>query len=199
MNSLKQFSTLKKYCLSAGGTWAGWLLFMAILYMLAFGPQEILMAKLSREFVSSNEKYALAQIAGRHDTQTHQQGRLDALRQKTASFITPAENAMGLMFHISQLAAEHQLQNFSARDRQLTSLFKEGQTVQITECWQELSFAGDFSHIASFLNSLERNQPVIFIENVEIRRDAQKNPPLEAKALISYLVEKTPEDKKSKP
>jgi hypothetical protein len=201
MKLLKQISALKKYGLIAGGMWTGWLIITAAIYVLVLGPQNTLMAKLNQEFADSNEKYALAQTAGRHDTKTRLDEALKAIRQKTARFIIPAEDATDLMFHISQLAAQYQLQKFSAKDRPLSSFAKDKDDEQskIAENWQELSFSGDFVQIASFLNSLERNQPVIiFIENIAIQRDTQKTSLIEAKVLIAYLVEVS-ENKKSSP
>jgi Tfp pilus assembly protein PilO len=198
MKLLKQISALKKYGLVAGGLWTGWLIITAAIYVLVLGPQNTLMAKLNKEFADSNEKYALAQTAGRHDTKARLNETLKAIHQKTARFIIPAENATDLMFHISQLAAQYQLQNFSAKDRPPSSFVENDEQSKIAESWQELSFSGDFVQIAYFLNNLERNQPVIFIENIDIHRNTQKTSLTEAKVLISYLVEVS-EDKKSNP
>jgi hypothetical protein len=198
MKSLKQISALKKYGLIAGGLWTGWLIITAAIYLLILGPQNTLMAKLNQEFADSNEKYALAQTAGRHDTKTHLNETLKAMHQKTARFIIPAGNATDLMFHISQLAAQYQLQKFSAKDRPPGTFAENDEQSKIVENWQELSFSGDFVQIASFLNTLERNQPVIFIENIDIQRDMQNPSSMQAKVLISYLVEIS-ENKKLSP
>jgi hypothetical protein len=189
MKFLKQISAIKKYGLIAGGLWTVWLIITAAIYALVLGPQNTLMAKLNQEFADSNEKYTLAQTAGRHDTKIHLDESLKAIRQKTARFIIPAENATDLMFHISQLATQYQLQKFSAKDRPIGVFAEDNEKSKVAENWQELSFSGDFIQIASFLNSLERNQPVIFVENIDIHRDSQKISLMEAKVLISYLVE----------
>jgi hypothetical protein len=198
MKFLKQISALKKYGLIAGGMWAGWLIIMAAIYVLVLGPQNTLMAKLNKDFADSTEKYTLAQMAGRRDTKVRLNETLKAIHQKTARFIIPAEDATDLMFHISQLAAQYQLQKFSAKDRPAGAFAEDNEQSKIVENWQELSFSGDFVQIASFLNSLERNQPVIFIENINIQHDTQKASLMQAKVLISYLVEVS-ENKKSKP
>jgi Tfp pilus assembly protein PilO len=198
MKFLKQISALKKYGLITGGMWAGWLIITAAIYVLVLGPQNTLMAKLNKDFAYSNEKYTLAQMAGRRDTKVRLNETLKAIHQKTARFIIPTEDATDLMFHISQLASQYQLQNFSAKDRPLSSFAENDEQSKIAESWQELSFSGDFVQIASFLNNLERNQPVIFVEDIDIRRDTQKTSLMQAKVLISYLVEVS-ENKKPKP
>jgi len=194
MKPIEQLSTLKKYGLSVGGMWGVWLILTGTIYFLVIGPQNTLMAKLSGDFTSSNEEYALAQIAGRQDTKVHIQEKLQAVCQKTSRFVISADNAAGLMFQVSQLAIQNHLRNFSTKARQVASTFKDNECPQITETWQELSFFGDFTQAASFLNSLERIQPVVFIESIEIRHDLRGSPQPEVHVLISYMVGK-PENK----
>jgi hypothetical protein len=201
MKAVKQTSMWKKYGLSVGGTWGAWLILTAAIYFLALGPQNILMARLRKDFVSSSEEYNLAQRAGRPETKAQMEKKLQAAGQKTAYFVVPPENAAALILQISQLAAKHQLKDFTSRAVNISSASINNIDSKITETWLELDFSGSFSAIASLINDLERNDPVVFIENIDIRRGTQKNAPPSASVQISYFtgkeeIKKTDSDSK---
>lgn len=198
MKAVKQNSLWKKYSLCVGGTWGVWLILTAVIYFLALGPQNILMARLQKEFAVSNEEISMAQKAGRPETRANMEQRLQAAAQKTAYFVVAQENTAGLVLQISQLAAKHQLQEFSTRIGTGSSAPKENEKLKITEAWLELAFSGTFPQIASFINSLERNDPVVFIENVDIKRTQRENGLSSASIQISYLTRNS-EIKKTQP
>lgn len=189
MNAVKNNSMWKKYALVAGGTWGLWLALTAIVYFLLLGPQNTLLAKLRKDFVSSNEEYSLAQMAGRPETQNCLEQKAQTLRQKTAYFLVPQDNPGGLILQISQLAARHQLQDFTSRVISSPGSKKTDKS-KITEAWMELNFSGNFPQIASFINSLERNEPVVFIENIIINRGKEADGMPSANVQISYLTQK---------
>jgi hypothetical protein len=191
MKAVNKTPMWKKYGLSVGGTWGVWLLLMAITYFLVIGPQDILMARLSKEFAFSNEEYNLAQSAGKQDVKNRMEQKLQTVLQKTAYFIIPQDNAAELILQISQLAAKQQLQEFATKAANVGFSSGTEDTSQINQAWLELDFKGSFSQMASFLNSLERNDPVVFIENIEMRRNTQANNLPEARVQISYLTGKS--------
>jgi Tfp pilus assembly protein PilO len=190
MKVIKQTSRLKKYGLSVGGTWGVWLILTAAIYVLTLGPQNALMARLQNEFVTSNEDYSLAQTAGRPETKAGMEKKLKDLSQKTAYFVVPPDNTPGLILQISQLAAKNQLQDFTTRMVSSYSNSKENDASNIVEVWLELEFTGGFTQMAAFINALERNDPVVFIENINLRRGTQANALPSATMQISYFTGK---------
>ncbi len=190
MKIVKQTSRLKKYGLSVGGTWGVWLILTAVIYVLTLGPQNALMARLQKEFVSSNEDYSLAQTAGRPETKANMEQKLKDLGQKTAYFVVPPDNAAQLILQISQLAAKNNLQDFTTKRARSFADSKQDDTSSITEAWLELELNGSFPQIAAFINALERNDPVVFIENINLRRGAQANALPSASIQISYFTGK---------
>lgn len=196
MKAVKQISIRKKYGLILGSTWGVWLALTAAIYFLVLGPQNTLMARLKKDFAASNEEVGLAQKAGRSETKVGLQQRLEDVSQKTAYFIVPQENASALLLQISQLAAKHQLKDFTSRIITGSSASRKKEMSKIAEAWIELEFSGSFPQIASFINSLERNDPVVFVENINIRRSSRIDEPPSATVQISYFCGK-PDDKKT--
>jgi hypothetical protein len=189
MKPIKYTSAWKKYGLSVGGTWGVWLIFTAMIYFLVLGPQNILMARLQKEFVSSNENYNLAQTAGRPETRANMEQKLQDISRKAAYFVVPPEKSSELILQISQLAAKQQLQDFTSRTVSVPSVANKNDNATIADTWLELQFAGSFPQIASFINSLERNDPVIFIENMSLHRGTQAATLPTATVQISYFTE----------
>jgi hypothetical protein len=148
------------------------------------------MARLQKEFAASNQDYSLAQKAGRPETRASMEQKLQDVSRKTAYFVVPPEKSSGLILQISQLAATHQLQAFTTRTVNASSASKKNDKSNITNAWLELEFAGSFPQIASFISSLERNDPVVFIENINLRRGTQEDALPTANIQISYFTTK---------
>jgi hypothetical protein len=197
MKAIKQTSGWKKYGMTVGGVWGVWLILTAAIYCFALGPQNVLMARLQKEFVSSNEDYSLAQTAGRPETRAKMEQKLQDVSQKTGYFIVPQEKSSGLLLQISQLASKNQVQEFTSRTVNASSASKKEDQTSITQAWMELEFTGTFPQIASFINSLERNDPVVFVENINLRRGTQQDDLPTATIQISYYTD-APKTEKSK-
>lgn len=189
-------SGLRQYRFWVGGIWGLWLFMAAGLYFLILGPQQILLARQSKDFNISKEQYALAQTAGRKETRSHLDLRLKEETDKSARFVIASETTSGLTLQISQLASQYNLMDFSTKTRDLGSTFGQESKACITDAWLEMSFTCSFNQFIAFLNSLERNQPVVFVESAQITRDTDSQNPPRARVLISYLVD-IPHNKKS--
>ena len=182
-------SALKQYGLLVGCTWGLWVAIVVVAYFLVLGPQQVAVAKLGKEFNISIEQYTMVQTAQRKETKGHIETTLKEQVEKTSRFVVPSDTASGMTLHISQLASEHGLSEFSTKTRELSSTFGTDSKAKITDAWLELSFACTFNQFAAFLNSLERSQPVIFVETAQISRDAEGPDLPRARVLISYLVD----------
>jgi hypothetical protein len=182
-------SAFKQYSLLVSCTWGLWAVMAAAAYFLVLGPQQIAVARLGKEFNISNEQYAMAQTAQRKETKVHIEATLKEQVEKTSRFVVPSDTASAMTLQISQLASEHGLSDFSTKTRELSSTFGTDSKAKITDAWLELTFACSFNQFAAFLNSLERSQPVVFVETAQISRDAEGSDLPRARVLISYLVD----------
>ncbi len=185
-------SAFKQYTLLVSCTWGLWALIAGAAYFLVLGPQQIAVARLEREFHISNEQYAMAQTAQRKETKAHIESILKEQTEKTSRFVVPSDMASGMTVHISQLASEHGLSEFSTKTRELSSTFGTDSKANLTDAWLELTFACSFNQFAAFLNSLERSRPVLFVESAQIIRDTEGSGLPRARVLISYLMDRPP-------
>lgn len=199
MKSRLPKSLLQKYGLALAGVWGVWLAITVLLYSLVLGPQGKLMATLQQTMQTASEDYELAQRARRPETKLRIQERLENATQNLNQFVIGADAASKLTVLISQLAAQQKLADFSVKTREMTPTLDEQNKSGIAEAWLELTFSGPFSQCAAYINALERNQPVIFIESAEIQRNTQITEAPTARVLISYLIDTTRTDTTSLP
>lgn len=189
MKSRLPKSLLQKYGLTIAGVWGVWLTITVLLYSLILGPQGNLMATLQQTMRTAAEDYDLAQRARRPETKLRIQERLENATQNLNKFMIGSDAASKLTVLISQLAAQQNLADFSVKTREMAPTLNEQNKSGIVEAWLELTFSGAFSRCAAYINALERNQPVIFIESAEIQRNTQITEAPTARVLISYLID----------
>jgi hypothetical protein len=192
MKSRLPKSLLQKYGLAVAGVWGVWLAISVLLYLLILGPQGRLMATLQQTMQTATEDHELAQKAHRPETKLHIQERMEKATQNLNQFMIGADAASKLTVLISQLAAQQSLADFSVKTRELPPTFDDPKKSGITEAWLELTFSGPFNQCAAYINALERNKPVIFIESAEIQRNAQTTENPTVRLLISYLIDTNP-------
>ena len=180
---------VKRYLIVAGAVCGLWLALMASAYPLIIQPQSRVLAKVQNDFAASNEQYSLAQTAQREDTKKNMAGKLEDVKELTRMFVINPNESAQLTFKISQLAAQCHLGNFTTKIREMTGTLDEQENHKIGEGWVELSFSATFNQFAAFLNSLERNQPVVFVESAAIKR-SDNGSLHDAKVLVSYLPDK---------
>ena len=178
-----------KYFITVGAVWGLWLLGMALIYLLVIQPQQRTLAEVQKNFAVSNEQYSLAQTAQREDTQRRMAEKLEGVKELVRTFVINPTESSQLTFRISQLAGQCRLGNFTAKVKESVGTLNEQENLKIGEGWVELTFSSTFNQFAAFLNSLETDRPVVFVESAAIKR-SDSGSLHDARVLISYLMDK---------
>jgi len=178
-----------KYFITVGAVWGLWLSGMILTYLLVVQPQHRTLAQVQKDFTVSNEQYNLAQTAQREDTQKHMAEKLEGVREFVRTFVINPTESSQLTFIISQLAGQCRLGNFTTKVKENAGSLNEQENLKIGEGWLELTFSSTFNQFATFLNSLEMNRPVVFVESAAIKR-SDSGSLHDARVLISYLMDK---------
>jgi len=178
-----------KYFITVGAVWGLWLLGMALIYLLVIQPQQRTLAEVQKNFAVSNEQYSLAQTAQREDTQRRMAEKLEGVKELVRTFVINPTESSQLTFRISQLAGQCRLGNFTAKVKESAGTLNEQENLKIGEGWVELTFSSTFNQFAVFLNSLETDRPVVFVESAAIKR-SDSGSLHDARVLISYLMDK---------
>lgn len=190
MKSRLPKSLLQKYLIALAGVWIVFMAITGLLYGLVLSPQSAQLQKLQQLTRSSAEDYELAQQARRPETKRRIQEQLENTIQHIGQFMVSGEAASRLTVLISQLAAQSNLNEFSVKTREIAPTLSQEDAAKVGEVWLELTFDAPFNRCAAYLNALERNNPIIFIESATIQKSSQASEEPAARILISYLIDK---------
>ena len=189
----KKFDIKKnKYLMSLAGTWAGCILFIGAGYGLLHLPKKEVLAQVQRQYTESKEQLETAQMATDPAICQKSKQRCEETTQSIGRYSVPQENVMGVVFEIGKIANELALSEFSSKNQKTQGYPTVGKDAVVTEAWLEVEFKGTFQRFVQFVNRLEQGTPVVFIENVEIRRDENSQNKNDVKMQLSIL---TTEDK----
>jgi hypothetical protein len=160
----------KKYVSRVSLSWGGCLVLFLAVQMLVLGPQGRKRAEMERQLTAKRQMYEGAMTGAREETRSKWKEQIEELENKLHGLAIESEESANLTFDISQLAKDKQAHSFSIRGKDGGF---ESQT-PFSECIDEnrmnVDFAAGFRQFATFLNALERNQPVVFVDKFKMER-----------------------------
>ncbi len=163
----------KKYLTTTGLVWSACFVMFLFAYMLVLSPQRKLRARVEGALTEKKQVYEGALRASREETRVQLNGEIDRLQERLADFVIEFEDSANLTFDISQLAKEKDVGSFSIRGRDRSAVSPILGCESIEDSHIDLSFTGQFGQFAGFLNALERNRPVLFVDTFSITRSDQ--------------------------
>ena len=164
------FRKYKNYFKISGLILAVSLFAFAIVYFLIINPQNKLKKDIKSKLIQSNQDYELAQIAASAKTQELINQEVEVLQNRLQDFVLDYKSAADLTFDISQIADECSISSFSVQSNDMQKSSTTSDPNNIIEKRIKVSFISGFQEFASFLNSIERHQPVLFIHEFMISR-----------------------------
>lgn len=158
----------KKCVVTSGLIWSACAVVLILTYFFVLIPQAEKKAGMEREYAAKSAKYTGALKAEMPQTKLALEQSLLQVREKMGEFVIKAEEVPELCLNLSKVAVEKQLTLFTSR----VSLSKEKTKgwERISENRIDLSFLGEFTAFARFLNALERFTPVVFVDHFTITK-----------------------------
>ena len=173
-----------------GIVWAASLVLFAVVYYIAIAPQLKVKNQVLAESAEKQKMFESALTAANEDNKKKLAGEVGELKARLLNYVSEYEESANLTFSISRIAADKQVGDFTVR----TSEQARGQDAlaanNLQENHIEVAFASDFLRFASFLNALERHQPVIFVDRFKMLRGDRNGTPNKADMNLSYFVRK---------
>lgn len=182
-----------RYLLAMVVAWSPCLLLAAASYAVVLRPQLDYRGELEAKVARSREQYARAVEAAKEKDQSRLAGEVESLRQHVADFVMSLDQIPDLAFQIGELANEAKLASFGMRPASRNAAETAPTLERVGEKHVNLTFAAGFQRFAAFLNTLERHQPVIFVETFAITRSAEKEAEPQVSMELAVLVEKAAE------
>jgi len=167
-----------------------------LVYLIVLAPQNTTKAQVDKLLTDKKQSYENALVASRAETRTKLKKQIEQLQNMLTDFVIDFEQSTNLALDISQIANGTQVSNFSISGKGQGA----SRTVEIPNCKLicenriEIGFNADFTNFATFLNSLERHRPVVFIDKFKIDRFGETDATNKVKMNLAVFVKKRQDD-----
>lgn len=162
--------TNKKLFTVVAVIWGGSFILFALAYIIVLSPQQKSKQQVETEYAQTKRKYDSVIEMSKEETKARLKEELESLKNKLKVFTVDFEDAPNLTFDISQIANKKKVDSFSIKTQENIKASADLGLKHIKENQIDINFAGDFNQFATFLNTLERNQPVVFVDSFKITR-----------------------------
>jgi Type II secretion system (T2SS), protein M subtype b len=176
-----------------GIVWGSSLLLFAIAYYMVITPQLKVRARLLKEVTDKKNLLNMAINASTEENKKKLAGDVELLRSRLNNYVSEYEESANLTFAISRIAGDKQVNAFtvktSEQDKQQDNLTSKN----LQENHMEISYTSDFTQFVNFLNTLERHQPVVFVDRFKIQRGDQSGTSNKVDMSLSFFVKRKQE------
>ena len=183
-------SIYRKYIKIGMLFWAVCFIALLLSYLLVLAPQENIRRLTERKLTDTK---LLAQSAREAALERNKNLLLEQLSnsvKRLKDFVIEQENAASLTFDIGRISSEVKLNSFRSNFTGGEGTIKTDNYKHINARQISVNFNSSFNKFAIFLNTLERNQPFIFIDTFSINRSAESDSGHSVDMKLAVLVEK---------
>jgi Tfp pilus assembly protein PilO len=154
--------------------WVGSLVLFVLAYIAVLSPQQKIKQQVETEFAETKRKYNSVIEMSQEETKARFKEELESLQNKLKDFTVDFEDSPNFTFVISQIANEKKVESFSIKTQEDSINSARLGLKYIKENQININFAGDFNQFVTFLNTLERNRPAVFVDNFKITRSQRE-------------------------
>ena len=197
---MSSLTVYKKYLTVTAIAWGGCLVLFVAVYIVLLKPQSNSKQHLEKKLSEKIKEHKDAEKAAEEQTGIKLKNQIAGLQERLGDFVTEFENAADLNFDITQIAREKELASLSVGSGKNTkvSIKDVADSNSIEEKNIDISFISGFNQFASFVNSLERNRPVIFVHEFKLTRANQIKTAYQVTLDVRALVKKQRESEIAK-
>jgi hypothetical protein len=165
----------RKYLIRTAIAWAACLVLFVLAYVFILGPQKSNRKRLESTLTEKKQQYEMAQEATQENTQIKLNEQIENLKNTLQNFVLDHEDSANLTFDIGRIANEEKVASFSIKNKDKKGLSEIPDCNSIGENHIDISFISGFDQFATFVNALERHQPVLFVNEFSISRSNKGN------------------------
>jgi len=166
--------TYKKYFTKVSLGWAGCFVVFFFVHTLVLSPQGTSKKQVEKQLAEKKQMYESAQKASQEESKLRLKEQVKKLRNDLKDFVIDFEDSANLTFDISQIASEKQIGSFSIKGKDTRVGSATLKSNYLSENQIRVSFTAGFNQFATFLNSLERHRPVVFVDKFAITRSQRE-------------------------
>lgn len=158
----------RKYLIRTAIAWAICLVLFVLAYVFVLGPQKSSRKRLESALTEKKQQYEMAQDATQKKTQIRLNEQIENLQKTLRNFVLDHDDSANLTFDIGRIANEEKVASFSIKNKDKKGLSEIPDCNSIGENHIDISFIAGFDQFATFVNALERHQPVLFVNEFSI-------------------------------
>ena len=194
MGYIKTFIKIyKEYLTKAAIIWAACLALFALAYLFILRPQLDSTKRLENEFAKKKQQYEAAKMAALDQTKVRLNEEINGMRSTLKDFVVDLKDSANLTFDIGQIANEKDLSSFSIGNKSKQGISEIPDCNTIGETHIDIGFIAGFNQFATFVNALERHQPVLFVNEFSIARSNRDKSAYQATLDVAAFVRKQQE------
>jgi type II secretory pathway component PulM len=178
----------RKYIITMGIVWGVSFFLFAIAYYFFITPQLKIKAQLQEEATEKKGRLAMAIDASLEDNKKKLAAEVESLKTRLGNYVSEYEDSPNLTFAVSRIAGDKQVSAFTVKTPESGRQQDQLTVKNLQENKMEISFTSDFLQFANFINTLERNQPVVFVDRFRVQRDSQGGAANKVDMSLSFFV-----------
>lgn len=181
----------KKYLITSGVIWAACFVIFLLAYMFIVRPQKNSKRLVESRLAEKQQIYKSALRAAQEETKVRLKEEIESLQNRLKDFVAEFEDSANLTFDLSQIAEEKKVASFGSKVKSNRGITRNKDEYKyIHEDQINISFTGDWNQFATFLNTLERRRPVIFVDKFTIARAGQDDSVFRVNLNVTAFVRK---------
>ncbi len=194
MAHIKTFIKIyRKYLTRTAIAWAACLVLFILVYILVLGPQNSSRKRLKSTLAEKKQLYEFAQRATEEQTKIRLNEQIEVRGDILKDFVVDFEDSGNLTFDIGRIAKEEDVSSFSIKNNEKQGISEIPDCNSICENHIDISFIAGFNQFATFVNALERHQPVLFVNEFAISRSKKGESTYQVTLDIAAFVKKQQE------
>ena len=160
----------RTYLMRAAIVWVACVMLFLVAHLILLKPQINSKMNLQNTLNEKKQLYESAQKAADEQTKIRLNEEIESLRNTLKNFVVEQEDAANLTFDIGRIASKKDLSLFSIKNKDKRGAAKIPESNSIFENHIDINFVAGFNQFATFVNALERHQPVLFVNEFSIAR-----------------------------
>jgi Tfp pilus assembly protein PilO len=169
MGYIKTFIKIyKEHLTKAAITWAACLVLFILAYLFVLGPQINSRKRLENNLAEKKQQYETAKMAAREQTKARLNEEIKGMQNTLKDFVVDMKDSANLTFDIGKIANEENVSSFSIGNKNKQGISEIPDCNTISESHIDIGFIAGFNQFATFVNALERHQPVLFVNEFRI-------------------------------
>lgn len=150
--------------------WSVCLALFVLVYFFFIAPRLTTKSELVKESDEKRQLYEAAVDAANEENKKKLAVEVEELRSQLGDYTADFEDFANLTFAISRIAAEKQVSSFAVKTTDEIRGTDQLDSKNIQENMIEITFESNFRQFATFLNTLERHRPVVFVDRFKLSR-----------------------------